>query len=363
MARRGENIYKRKDGRWEGRFKCGFHYSGRAKYRSVYGKTYQEVKDKLSKLKAEPEHYVPSGKLTVKALYEEWIAAVQFRVKSSTLANYQMKWRKHICPAFGGMLFEQLSAKSLHDFIEDKLHSKLSPKYVADIVIVFKTMVKYAEREHGFRNPLVNVSLPKSEKQELTLFSAQQQKTLEHGLLDQVDRTKLGMLLSYYAGLRIGEVCALKWSDVDLTAHTMTIHRTVQRIHDSDGIHTTRLMIGTPKSRSSVRTIPLPEFLVKLLRRFSVSEDVFILTGTEKPLEPRTMQYRFRSFLKKADLPSINYHSLRHMFATNSIRLGFDVKTLSEILGHSSVEVTLNRYIHSSMERKRACMNLICVGE
>lgn len=359
MPRKGENIYKRKDGRWEGRYKCGYDDSGKAKYRSVYAGTYFEVKEKLTALKASTADTASSGALTVKELFEEWLGTVRLRVKDSTYSCYLMKINKHILPEFGGIRYDMLSAQTVHSFIERRLNSGLSAKYVADIIVVFKTMAKYISRVHNYRDPLADVVLPKSEKRNMGLLSETEQKRLALSAVSEVNTTKIGVLLSYYAGLRIGEVCGLKWSDIDLEKSILTIRRTVQRISANGG---TRLYIGSPKSSSSARSIPLPEFLVEILRQYRTADSAYVLSGTEKMIEPRTMQYRFKSFLKKADLPSINYHSLRHMFATNCIKLGFDVKTLSEILGHSSVEVTLNRYIHSSLERKAACMSLLTLA-
>lgn len=358
MARKGENIYKRKDGRWEGRYFL-HQNAGKAKYRSVYARTYQEVKEKLLKLKSEAESFVSSGSLTVKELFKEWFASVALRVKPSTLANYRMKYEKHILPEFGEVQYEKLSAQMVHSFIAKKIELHLSQKYVSDIVIVFKSMAKYAAKEHGFRNPLVNVTLPKVQKKELKLLSETEQKMLRHQLAKEVNHTKLGIMLSYYAGLRIGEVCALQWKDIDFTVNTLSVNKTVQRVADKHGTAATCLMIGTPKSAGSVRTIPIPVFLLKLLEHFRADANAYVLSGTAKIVEPRTMQYRFQSLLKKVNLPSINYHSLRHMFATNCIQLGFDIKTLSELLGHASVETTLNRYVHSSMNRKQACMSLL----
>ena len=140
MPRKGENIYKRKDGRWEGRYKVGYNESGTTKYRSVYGKTYQSVKEKLTALKAAPAPINSSGKLTVKELFEEWLSAVRLKVKESTYANYRMKADKHILPEFGALRYEHLTVQMLHNFIESKLKIGLSAKYVSDIVIVFKSM-------------------------------------------------------------------------------------------------------------------------------------------------------------------------------------------------------------------------------
>ncbi len=356
MPRKGENIYRRKDNRWEGRYKVGFDESGKSRYRSIYGKSYQEVKIKLIALRSAPKEDVSSGRLTVKELFEEWLSAVKLRVKESTYANYRMKADSHILVAFGKLRYENLTVQLVHSFIEMKLKAGLSAKYVSDIVIVFKSMTKYVSRVHGFRNPLEEVVLPRGAKRERKLFNDTQQKKLCKYLTSDLNNTSLCVLLSLYTGLRVGEICGLRWSDVDFTKRTITVRRTVQRIRTGHG---TRLLIGSPKSHSSRRSIPIPAFIADILRRFRRSDNICILSGSEKIAEPRTLQRRFKTILKKAGLPSINFHSLRHMFATNCIRAGFDVKTLSEILGHASAETTLNRYVHSSMERKTQCMNLL----
>ena len=359
MARRGENIYKRKDGRWEGRYKAGYDENGRTKYRSVYGKTYQAVKEQLAAVRTESAVYQKSGKLTVKELFEEFMSAVKLRVKESTYANYRMKADRHILPEFGGIRFERLTTKMLHAFIQNKLNSGLSAKYVSDIVIVFKSMAKYISMVHGFQNPIANAVLPKTQKKELHLFSTEQQRTLCGYLVKNQNATSLCVLLSLYTGLRVGEVCSLCWSDIDFDKSILTVSRTVQRIQSGEKGHATRLMISTPKSRASVRSIPVPAFLMDMLKQMKNNPAWYVLSGSTSITEPRTMQYRFKAILKKAGLPSLNYHSLRHIFATNCIKAGFDIKTLSELLGHTTVETTLNRYVHSSMERKTECMSLL----
>ena len=356
MARRGENIYKRKDGRWEGRYKCGYGENGKARYRSVYGKTYQAVKEALAKQKHQVIMTVPSGKSTVGELIDEWLQAVRLKVKPSTYACYSMKVSKHILPIFGGLLYEKLTVSSIHEFIQTKINDGLSAKYVGDIIVVFKSMARYITKVHGYANPLENVIMPKKEEPKKRLLSKEEQGRLCRYVLRNPDSTNIASMLSYYAGLRIGEVCGLKWCDVDLGKGVLRVERTVQRVYENES---TRVLIGSPKSKSSVRTIPLPTFLIEVLRQYKDNDAVFVLSGSEKPVEPRTLQNRFKSLLKKVNLPSVNFHSLRHMFASNCIELGFDVKTLSEILGHSTVEITLNRYVHSSMERKTACMNLL----
>ncbi|MDE6088385.1 MAG: site-specific integrase, partial [Oscillospiraceae bacterium] len=319
MAIRVENIYKRKDGRWEGRYKAGYDENGKSKYHSVYGKTYQAVRELLTSIKTEPAVYQKAGKLTVKELFEEFMAGIKLRVKESTYANYRMKADKHILPAFGGVRFENLTTKMLHIFIQKKLNSGLSAKYVSDIVIVFKSMTKYISMVHGFHNPIANAVLPKTQKKEMFLFSEEQQKTLCSYLIQNQNSTSLCVLLSLYTGLRVGEVCALRWSDIDFEKSILTVSRTVQRIQFKEERHLTKLMIGTPKSQTSLRSIPIPSFLMHMLKQMKNIPESYVLSGTDRVSEPRTMQYRFKAILKKTGLPDINYHSLRHMFATNCI--------------------------------------------
>ena len=357
MARRGENIYKRKDGRWEGRYKSEFNVSGKTKYRSVYGHSYAEVKSKLTPLKVAAPAQSSVCRLTVKELFDEWLSAVKIRVKSSTYANYQMKVEKHILPEFGGMRYDTLTVQMFNSYIQSKINSGLSAKYVSDIIIVFKTMAKYSAKVHGFRNILADVELPKVHRKEAILLTRSQQLQLCRYLQRNLSATSLCILLSLYTGLRVGEVCGLMWGDIDFDKSILTVRRTVQRILTDT--HKTRIIADTPKSRSSQRTIPIPKFILKLLRDSRSNDNYYILSGSNHIIEPRTLQRRFKSILKKADLPSVSYHSLRHAFATNCLQAGFDVKTLSEILGHASVETTLNRYVHTSMERKIACMSLL----
>ncbi len=357
MARRGENIYKRKDGRWEGRYKCGYTEQGKAKYRSVYGHSYAEVRSKLAPFKASMAVSYTTCRLTVKELFDEWLSAVKLRVKSSTYANYLMKVERHILPEFGDLRYDSLTVQMLNSFVQKKLDAGLSAKYVSDIIIVFKTMAKYTAKTHGFRNTLTDVTLPKVHRKEKPLLSNIQQWKLCKYLTKNPSPTALCILLSLYTGLRVGEVCGLMWGDIDFEKSILTVRRTIQRIRTS--VHKTRIIADRPKTCSSRRSIPIPTFIMKLLRDSRSADDNYVLSDSETVIEPRTLQRRFKSILKKADLPSVSYHSLRHAFATNCLQAGFDVKTLSEILGHASVETTLNRYVHTSMERKISCMALL----
>lgn len=350
--------YQRKDGRWECRISLGKE-DGKRRYKSYYGRTEQEAEFRMM---VDCEMSITNATITdmtVKELATEWLFINSNRIKESTAANYRMKLDKHILPAFGNRNCCELKSKDVYLFMEKKLSSGLSARYVSDIVVIVKSMYRYASREYGLRNVLEGIVMPKKPRTEAKVFTKEQQKKLSAYINSEQNNTTLGIALSMYTGLRIGELCALQWQDIDIISKTLTIRKTIQRIQSQGGKSRTRLIMTEPKSANSNRTIPLPDFLIPMIKAFKDKGSVFILSGSNRPVEPRTMQNRFKRILDRADLPDINYHSLRHAFATSAIELGFDIKTLSEILGHSSVEVTLNRYVHSSMDRKRVCMNLM----
>ena len=354
-----KNIYRRKDGRYESRVSLGKDMNGKRRYRSYYGNTAEEAEFKM--LAARECVAVPADltEMTVKELTIEYISTIRPRLKESSEANYRLKSEKHIIPAFGNMKCCLLKAKDVYGFIENKLKNGLSARYVADIVVLLKSVYRYASRVYGINNYLEGIVMPKCTKPQITLLSKSEQSRLSAYLNEDFDLNALGITLSLHTGIRIGELCALQWKDVDLANRTITVRKTVQRISNYSGKSRTKLVITEPKSQSSVRVIPIPDFLVAMLERFKDSDEKYVLSGKYSPVETRTVQYRFAAILKKANLPSVHFHSLRHAFATNCIALGFDVKTLSEILGHSSVEITLNRYVHSSLDRKRACMDMV----
>lgn len=358
MAKKGLNIYKRKDGRWEGRYKSGYTSEGKIKYSSIYGKSYTAVREQLERKRAETLNGSDcSCKCTVGEIIDKWLSDVRNKVKESTLANYTMKIKKHILPYFAGIKYDKLTADNLNTFIERKCSENLSAKYISDIVILLKSAARFAHKRYGYVNRIDCVTLPKSNNTaENRLLSASEQSQLKAALTEKISCSNVGILLSAATGIRIGELCALKWKNIDLEKSIITVKQTVQRVMNNGG--GTRLIVTSPKSASSVREIPLPDFIIPYLKAVQSADDCFLLSGNNKITEPRTMQYRFKSILKKANLPYVNFHALRHMFATSCISLGFDVKTLSEILGHSSVQITLNRYVHSSMERKKTCMKM-----
>lgn len=359
MARRGENIYKRKDGRWEGRYKSGVRADGTAKYSSIYGKTYAEVKAELSEKRVKTAVSTVPKNLTLNNLFAMWFSDIRLKVKESTYMNYQMKYEKHISSSLGKTLYERLTVEKLNDFVQAKLSSGLSAKYTTDIVAVIKSVCRFAKKRFGYEDKSAFMVIPKGKTKEKELLDKTEQTRLNNYLIGNPTLSNVGILLSAATGIRIGELCAMKWENINLEKRIMTVKNTVQRIKNIDGETATKLVVTSPKSSSSVREIPLPEFIVPLLSSIKANNNCYLLSGTLSIVEPRVMQYRFKRILKELKLSDVSFHSLRHLFATNCIAIGVDVKSLSEILGHSGVEITLNRYVHSSMERKAEYMKSV----
>lgn len=358
MEKTGITITKRKDGRYVGKFIAEYADNGKAQYHYVYGKTYEEAENKVLIGREIATRYLSGRYITVEKIYVEWLNAVVNRVKESTLANYQNKFEKHILPEFGDVPCADLTAGRINAFINKKLADGLSASYVRDIFTVFKTMLKYAQEEYGFRLSLKNVVLPKAERKQVEKISDTEQKKLVSCLKANMSLTAFGILLSLFMGLRIGELCGLKWEDVDFQHKVLHIRRTVQRISSTNGNRKTKIVISAPKSATSFREIAIPDMLMEYFEMFRDEADHFILSGTDKPVEPRTMQYRYKKIMRSAEVENHNYHKLRHTFATNSAEKGFNVKALSAVLGHSSVTLTLNRYIHPDRTYERRLMNM-----
>ena len=365
MAKRGSNIYKRKDGRFEGRVHVGFKADGSKKYKSVYGRTLSEVKDKMAQLySVRTEKAVATIKLTVREAAEEWLSAARLRVKQSSYANYENILNKHILPIIGEDAISSLSANKINEFIHYKLTSGrlngkggLSAKSVRDILTVYRSIERYVYREYGIRES--NFTMPKTEQKRTDVLSHNERHKLESFLIDNMCLTNLAVLLCLFTGLRIGELCGLKWEDIDFSDCTLSVKRTVQRINKG-GV--SQVIVGTPKSRTSVRIVPIPEFLMKFLENYKSCDKFYIITNAIKPAEPRTMQNRFKSILKSCGIRNVNFHLLRHTYATVCIEKGFDPKTLSELLGHADAAITLNRYVHSSMEIKKDYVSRLCLS-
>jgi len=369
MPKRGENIFKRKDGRWEARYI--HHYEGgKAVYRYLYGKTYAEAKGKKLAELAQPEQYKTASVKQI-AVFDEiaalWLSDIKNTVKESTYARYYRCVEKYLLPFLKNQALVKTDRR-FYRLLTDKLlehggrcGNPLSSKTVADILGVLKAILRYGE-ENGYPVPPCDcIKYPPQKSTTISILSESERIKIEQLLTDSEDTLCLGILFTLYTGVRIGELCGLRWEDIDFASGIVHIRRTVERIADLDrpAQQKTKVIISEPKTGNAVRVIPLPGFLVDLLSDKRKSDDCYLLTGTSKPTEPHQYYVRYRKFLQRNGIDHHTFHALRHTFATRCVALGFDTKSLSEILGHSNVTTTLKFYVHPTLQQKRAQMELL----
>ena len=280
MSRRGSNIYKRKDGRFEGRVPIGHKEDGSLKYKFVYARTLSEVKEKMAQfqvvLQSQP---VSALKLTVAEASRQWLSAAKLRVKPSSYAHYENIIRNHILSGLGTKYLTDITTHQLNDFVYEKLQSGrlcgtggLSVRFVQDIMRVYHSIEQYAVQEYHIQG--THFTMPKAEKKQLDVLSSEERKKLEQYLLQTGSARSLintagfhlAILLCLFTGLRVGELCGLQWNDIDFENGTLSVKRTVQRVYRNGS---SEVLIGSPKSRTSVRIIPVPSFLLAI--RYSLT--------------------------------------------------------------------------------------------
>jgi len=364
MARKGENIRKRKDGRWEGRYKKGRKPNGDIKYGSVYGKTYKEAKEKLNivKVKYNFENKVVNKDMLFSDILSLWLANNRIKNKGATESKYLNVIETHILPELGGVKMSQLTAPRINSFLLSKKENGrinktggLSESYISTMTLIIDSSVSFAASEQlcePLRTKIYKPVIPKTKAFALTLEKQQQ---LENYLKMNMDYSKVGVLISLHAGLRIGEICALRWNDIDLRARVLHVRHTVSRIRNDEPEGTKyKMIIETPKTEASIRDIPLTPYLTTVLSILKkASQTPFVISLSDSFVNPRTFENRYKKMLKECKLEVFNYHVLRHTFATRCIESGMDLKSLSEILGHSDISFTMKKYVHPSLEIKR----------
>lgn len=288
-----------------------------------------------------------------------WLQSTKTRLKESSFARYYYLADKYIGPRLGNYFVSEITTATVENYIFDLIQSgrsdggRLSGKMVADIFSLIKQSIMWC-RDAGYQIPCdlsrIRIKKPTSK---ITVLSLLEQKQLENELIAKMDTCRLGVLVAMYTGLRVGELCALQWADINLEEKIIHVRKTLQRIKNfSESGSKTRLILSQPKSDNSIRDIPIMTFLIPYLKNYQQHEEYYLLSGQTDPVEPRVIQYRFKNYLKECNIEQTNFHTLRHTFATRCIEKDIDTKCLSEILGHSDVQMTLNRYVHTSAERK-----------
>ena len=368
MAKKGENIYKRKDGRWEARYVKGYEISGKIKYGSCYGKTYKEAREKASRCKAALLNSTPlpttNNRRRFAFFCEQWLLLEKGKVKESTYVKYDSVMAKHIIPKLGGCFPLGINTMIVEQFKQELVGEGLSSKTVRDILAVLRSVLKYTAKQFPGAFPTVEISYPKEQKKEARVLSQEEQRRFVSYLETDMDECKFGILLALLTGMRIGELCALRWENISLRDRTLKVDATMQRIRDLEhtGQGKTKVVIGSPKSDTSTRIIPLTDSAARLCGQFDPHcPAAFILTGTHQFMEPRQVQKRLAKYTKECGLEGVHFHTIRHTFATRCVEVGFELKSLSEILGHANTTITLNRYVHSSLELKRENMDKLAV--
>lgn len=361
MPRHGENIWKRKDGRWEGRYKLPtgtYNNKAKTKYRSVYGRTYTDVKKKLNDAISQTNAFkmvITEQRSEEQA--EKWLDFIMSRCKYSTYVKYSNIYHEHLQPYFQNTDIFHSTETELQDILiaeYTKDGKKLSLSTMNGLKLVMNQILAYARVNIKVSIPDIIIADNKYSDKHVFVFTSSEQQKLISFLQYRTDTYKAGILLCLYSGLRLGELCALQSDNVDINNRTLKITQTVQRIK-RDGEAGTYLYCTPPKSVSSIREIPLCDEIISYIPDMSLSHK-YLING-DRLMEPRTYQYKYKRYLHDAGIPYKNFHTLRHTFATNCIAHGMDVKCLSEILGHSDVKTTMNKYVHPSMENKRDQLN------
>lgn len=357
MPRRGENIYFRKDNRWEGRFIESRTITGKAVYRSVYGHTYSEVKNKLrfncNQIAINPKR----NHFTFAFYADEWLGNVKLKCRASTYNTYYNIYHSYLENSIGKYIIQQLTSEHFRGILENTEH--LSPKTRNDVIKIAKRVFSYAESCGCRININFNALGVRVPIREMRVLSPAEQITLSDVLLNFKNTISIGIYLALNTGLRIGELCALKRENIDFNNGILHVEKTMQRIQTHETHEKTRVVISEPKSRKSFRDIPLPGALLSVIKPVfgSLPFEAYLLSGnSEHFIEPRCLQNHFKKFVNLSGIENINFHGLRHTFATRCIEAGMDIKSLSEILGHENIKITLDRYVHSSIELKRENM-------
>ena len=296
--------------------------------------------------------------LSFKEVSTLWKQVKRKQVKLTSMSAYSVCIDKYLLPAFHNL--SDINEITVNNFIELKLKSGLSMKSIRDILIVLKMIVKFASSLDMNVDWNGNIIIPKKSNNDPDVFTHSQQTILMNYLFANLSKRNIGILLCLATGLRIGEICGLKWKDIDLKMGTISVNKTVCRTYlESDEDSKTQVLVTSPKSRHSCRIIPLPLRLLELLASYSdeMEPEMFFLTSSLRPMEPRTYRNYYHKILKSIGLPPMKFHSLRHSFATRCIENNCDYKTVSAILGHADISTTLNLYVHPSIEQKRRCID------
>lgn len=376
VPRRGENIHKRKDGRWEARY-IKDRKNGKAVYRSVYAKSYTEVKAKLKAcITKEKDSKIEKSpiKMTFDDAFQEWLKYKQNFIKQSTYNKYFNLYANYISAILKDTYLDDVSNKLLQDCIislmslkNKRTKQKLSSSTLKGIVYVIKSVILFSEKQGYIKEFCLHIEKLNNETKSIQALTREEQNILEFQAKLKLDTVSLAILICLYTGLRIGELCALRWEDIDLQSRYINVNKTVQRLQQHHVPYRTAktvLITMPPKTNKAIRKIPISTALYPILNEYHEqnccgSKHYVLANCNDDMIDPCSIQSKFKELIKKLKITPITFHGLRHTFATRCIEVGMDIKTLSEILGHSNVSTTMNIYVHSTEQQKKNQMELL----
>lgn len=291
----------------------------------------------------------------------KWLNEKKSYVKESTYANYSYIVYNYIIPYVGNYNVKKLNKKVFQDLILNLHEKSLSNKTIKDIIMVIKSSLRKVFEENKIKSFSLKLVYPKEKNiKTMNVLSKNEQHILMEYIIKNISDKNVGILLSLLCGLRIGEVCALKWENIDLENKIIHITKTIQRIYiKENNTILSKVVITNPKTIKSNRDIPINDFMYEKLINLRKNDNVFVLSGNAQYIEPRTYRNYFTKILKSLNLRHFKYHALRHTFASNLISLKIDYKTVSELLGHSNISLTLNLYVHPSNQDKLECIDIL----
>lgn len=357
MSKKGENIYKRKDGRYEARYVKERDIDNKIiKYGYVYGKTYTEAKLKKNKALEQLNEIIKKDKELAQKKFSSsifnWLNT-KISIKETTYYNYYTIIESKINPYFRNIKLRDVKDIHVVNFTKKLMEDGLSNKRIKDILLILKQFFKYEKMD-------INIVYPKVNKNIIVTFNEEEVQTMEEKLLNSNNMKEFGIVFVLFSGLRIGELCALQWKDIDLEKQVIKVRKTLARIKRKEKSRLkTKVIIDTPKTETSVRDVPIHNELLPYLEKLKANnnEEYFVLTNTNRFITNNQYYNYYVNILSKLNIEKHTFHTLRHTFATRALINGVDIKTLSEILGHSSVKITLDRYVHIKKEEKLIQIN------
>lgn len=363
MARRGENIYKRKDGRWEGRYIKGRKANGKIHYGYVYRRSFKKLREVLMKMKFKYQE-IQTAQGDYSGSVEDWLMHCmqqkKDQVKPSTLTTYQYKIEKYALPYIGHLPLRSLTKRTIQKWVEALEKGPLGSTTIHTVFKMIQRFLTQAFKKGYLKtDPCHDVRLPAKVTKKVEPLTVQEQRKIEKVAAQEVHGAPV--LLALQTGLRIGELAALRWQDIDFSANLFHVRQTYQRIL-SEG-KGTELQLGRPKTRASERVIPLASGVKKWLLSWKPKgNQTFVFQVKDHPMEPRLITYHFKKICKKAGVSNCHFHKLRHTFATRLLEKQGTIAGISALLGHASTQMTLDIYTGSDLTERRKMLNRLEVS-